>query len=135
LVSTIDGVAFHYDSLGSDNRMDAEIAKKKLETLLRKPLRYLQIVDTPQQDNGSDCGVFVCLIMQKLLTEKLLRADASAKVSMGLAGEKIDAKKGRRTMGNLIEELRKEGERRRSRSPSPFRPPGPPRVGTENEIS
>jgi sentrin-specific protease 8 len=134
LASSIDGVAFHYDSLGSDNKMDAQVAAGKLQILLGKPLRYMQIVDTPQQDNGSDCGVFVCLIMQKLLVEKLLKADALAKVSMGLAGEKIDAKKGRRTMANIIEDLRKEGERRRSRSPSPFRPPGPPRVGTENEF-
>lgn len=70
--------------------------------------------DSPIQENGSDCGVFVCLNMRHLLLKRLLLANASEKVSMSLGGKKVDARAGRKEIAKIIEGFRKEGERRRS---------------------
>jgi sentrin-specific protease 8 len=136
LVSSIDGVAFHYDSLGDDNHYPAVNVTKKMEALLGKRLKFIAMQDAPQQENGSDCGVFVCMVMQKLLLERLLVADSSNKVSMSLKSKKgLDPRQGRKDMIRVIEGFRKEGERRRSRSPSPYpnkeRSKTPPRIGDE----
>ncbi|KAF2433300.1 Ulp1 protease [Tothia fuscella] len=138
LVSAIDGVAFHYDSLGNDNEYPAENVTQKMGALLGKRLRFIHMRDAPQQENGSDCGVFVCMVMQKLLLERLLRADSSDKVSMSLGASHkgLNPREGRKDMIRVIEGFRKEGERRRSRSPSPYRKKddrskSPPRIGDE----
>jgi len=143
LVSVIDGVAFHYDSLGKDNLEPAEHATRKMAELLGKRIRFVNMRDAPQQENGSDCGVFVCMVMKKLLMDRLLVADSSDKVSMSLRSEKgLDAREGRKYMLKTIEGFRKEGERRRSRSASPGigrsrsqgRSKTPPRIGDEQEF-
>lgn len=72
------------------------------------------MTDSPQQENGSDCGVFVCVLMRHLLLKRLLRADASRKISMSMKDAHVQAKDGRKTMLRVIEERKKEGERRRS---------------------
>jgi sentrin-specific protease 8 len=131
VVSASDGVAFHYDSLGGDNNREAQVAANKMSELLQKPLRFAQIRDAPQQENMNDCGVFVCMFMQTILVDKLLRAADNEKVSVSLRNEHFNAKQGRKDMLRIIEEFRKEGERRRSRSPSPFRSKSPPRIGDE----
>ena len=136
LVSIIDGVAFHYDSLQPSNDMEAQRTAKKLEILLGKRLRFIHMNDAPQQENGSDCGVFVCLLTKHLLLKRLLRADANKKISMSMKEQHVNAQDGRKTMLHIIESRRKEGERRRSRSASPFRTnksKTPPRIGEENE--
>jgi sentrin-specific protease 8 len=138
LVSVIDGVSFHYDSMSSSNASCADSTSEKLSILLGKKLRLIHMNDSPQQDNGSDCGVFVCLLMKHLLLKRLLRADASHKISMSMEGRVVDASSGRRQMLQVIEDFRKEAERRRSRSASPFRKgsangKSPPRIGDENE--
>ncbi|KAH7368381.1 NEDD8-specific protease [Plectosphaerella cucumerina] len=128
LVSAIDGVAFHYDSLNSSNYTDARLAARKMSEILgRGPLRFLNLEDSPQQENGSDCGVFVCILMRHLLVNRLLAANAREKVSMSMANKLIDADGGRKEMLKIIESLRKEGVRRRSRSASPFTK-DPPRI-------
>jgi len=139
LVSAIDGVAFHYDSLGDDNYEPAFNVSQKMQALLGKHLRFVHMNDSPQQDNGSDCGVFVCMVMERLLMNRLLRADIGAKVSMSLRQDKgLDPRDGRKHMLKVIEGFRKEGERRRSRSRSPGnskeRSKTPPRIGEENEV-
>ncbi|KAL9102096.1 MAG: hypothetical protein Q9163_002719 [Psora crenata] len=129
LVSIVDGTAFHYDSLHPANHVEAEQVTTKLSHLLKKPLQFVDLVDSPRQENGSDCGVFVCIVMRHLLLKKLLMAQASDKVSMSMAGKTVDAVRGRKEMLRIIEEYRREGERRRSRSLSPFKPSkSPPRV-------
>ena len=120
LVSVVDGVAFHYDSNSSGNRADALHATGKLSDLLGRPLSFIDLKDSPQQENGSDCGVFVCLNMRHLLLKRLLQVRADEKVSMSLGGRKLDAKEGRKEMLRIIESMRREGERRRSRSASPY---------------
>ena len=74
----------------------------------------MNLADSPQQSNSSDCGVFVCIQMRHLLLKKLLRAHAREKVSMSMGGKSVDASQGRKEMLRVIEERRKEGEKRRS---------------------
>ncbi|KAK5320349.1 hypothetical protein LTR70_004575 [Exophiala xenobiotica] len=114
LVSVVDGVSFHYDSLSASNRQEAYKVSQKLQNLLNVKLRFIQLEDTPQQENGSDCGVYVCLIMKHLLLKRLLMVRTNEKVSMSMGGKNIDAREGRKEMLRIIEERRREGERRRS---------------------
>ncbi|KAK7527569.1 uncharacterized protein IWZ02DRAFT_128722 [Phyllosticta citriasiana] len=138
LVSAVDGVAFHYDSLQQSNDREAENVTRKIATLLRQPIRFVPMRDSPQQENGSDCGVFVCLMMRHLLLNKLLRAGSREKVSMGMRDKEFDASAGRKEMLKIIEDFRKEAQRRRSRSKSPFSSgdsKSPPRIGDADETS
>jgi len=114
LVSVIDGVSFHYDSMNPSNYREAQNASHKLSQLLERPLRFVNLEDSPQQDNSSDCGVYVCIQMRHLLLKRLLSANAREKVSMSMGGKLVDASGGRKEMLRTIESLRKEGERRRS---------------------
>ncbi|KAF2265588.1 cysteine proteinase [Lojkania enalia] len=114
LVSIIDGVSFHYDSLSPSNDIEARNTSAKLEILLGKKFRFIHIDDAPQQENGSDCGIFVCLLMRHLLLKRLLRADASKKISMSMKEQHVNAQEGRKMMMKIIDGFRKEGERRRS---------------------
>ncbi|KKK16925.1 hypothetical protein AOCH_004821 [Aspergillus ochraceoroseus] len=113
-----DGIAFHYDSLPPGNYWEAQTVTKKFSHLLGRPIRYLHLEDSPVQENGSDCGVFVCLSMRHLLLKRLLTANSNEKVSMSLGGRKVDARSGRKEIAKIIEGFRKEGERRRSASSS-----------------
>lgn len=114
LVSVGDGVAFHYDSLQPSNRLDAEHATLQLSHLLGRRLQYIDHLDAPQQQNSSDCGVFVCTLMRYLLLKKLLMALSREKISMSLGDKTVDAASGRKDILKIIESFRKEGERRRS---------------------
>ncbi|RYO73786.1 hypothetical protein DL766_008534 [Monosporascus sp. MC13-8B] len=121
LVSIIDGVAFHYDSLDGANNAEAWDATKRLSSVLGKPLRFHYLADCPQQENGSDCGVFVCIMMRHLLVKRLLAVNAGEKISMSMAHKAIDAYGARKEMLKIIGSMRKEGERRRL--PSSNTPP------------
>ena len=114
LVSVPDAVSFHYDSLNPANFNEAAHASRKISQLLGKELRFIDLRDSPQQKNGSDCGVFVCVQMRHLLLKKLLMANSRQKISMTMSGKIIDAVQGRKEMLRIIEERRREGERRRS---------------------
>ncbi|GAB7353285.1 hypothetical protein MBLNU459_g3789t1 [Dothideomycetes sp. NU459] len=114
LVSVVDGVAFHYDSMHPHNVDEAKLLAHRISRLLGKPLKFINLDDAPQQENGSDCGVFVCLLMQHLLLGRLLTAHAHDKVSMSMRGKEVDAAGGRKEMIRVIDMFRKEGERRKS---------------------
>lgn len=114
LVSILDGVAFHYDSMYPANAREGEMLTHRFSRLLGRPLRFINLPDSPQQENGSDCGVFVCLLMQHLLLGRLLKAHANDKVNMSMRGKEVDSSGGRKEMLRIIEMFRKEGERRRS---------------------
>jgi hypothetical protein len=114
LISVVDRIAFHYDSLYQGNVWEADTVTRKFGYLLNMPIRFLHLNDSPQQDGGSDCGVFVCMNMRHLLMKRLLMASAHEKVSMSLGGRKVDAHSARKEMAKIIEGFRKEGERRRS---------------------
>ncbi|KAI1000991.1 hypothetical protein K3495_g7207 [Podosphaera aphanis] len=124
LVSIIDRMAFHYDSLTPANYNEAMLATEKLSILLGKSFGFMNLEDSPQQENSNDCGIYVCIQMRHLLLKKLLCANAREKISMSMGGKLVDASGGRKEMLRTIEEFRKEGERRRShegpRPSSPF---------------
>lgn len=75
-------------------------------------MRFDNLGDTPQQDNGMDCGVHVCWMMKHLLVRRLLGAGASQQVDMSLAGRRVDAGKMRREMLRVCEVEKKKQERR-----------------------
>ncbi|KAK3048497.1 hypothetical protein LTR09_010161 [Extremus antarcticus] len=141
LVSVIDGVAFHYDSMNGGNVSEARLVATRISQLLGKPLNFINLEDSPQQENGMDCGVYVCLLMQHLLIQRLLKAQAHEKTSMSMRGKEVDAHGGRKEMLRIIDARRREGEKRRSRSRSPYtsshhgksKSRSPPRIGVENE--
>jgi sentrin-specific protease 8 len=114
LVSVVDGIAFHYDSLNPANYDEAQNASIKISQLLGKPMKFINLEDSPQQHNSSDCGVYVCIEMKHLLLKKLLQVNSKDKVSMSMGGKLLNAPAGRKEMLNVIESFRKEGERRRS---------------------
>jgi len=87
---------------------------QKFGYLLNMPIRFMPLHDSPQQEGGSDCGVFVCVNMRLLLEKRLLRASAHEKVSMSLGGTRVDASSSRKEMAKIIDGFRREGERRRS---------------------
>jgi sentrin-specific protease 8 len=128
LVSVIDRIAFHYDSLGGSNYWAAKKGVDRLSWVLGVPLKFHQLDDCPQQANSKDCGVFVCILMRHLLIKRLLNANSNEKVSMSMAGKVVDTYGGRKEMLKIIESLRKEGERRRSASPFTTSSDEPPRI-------
>lgn len=129
LVSIVDLIAFHYDSLGTVNLNEGRQACRAMSTIIGKEIRFHNIDDCPQQCNSSDCGVYVCILMRHLLVKRLLNANAREKVSMSMSNKLIDAKGGRTEMTNIIENLRREGQRRRSASPFARKDKdGPPRI-------
>lgn len=111
LVSLVDGLAFHYDSLNSSNDATARKIAARMGVFTEKPLNYVDIKDTPQQYNGSDCGVHVCMTMQHLLIDKLLRAHVGMQVSMNVLEQDIDPSRARRQMMDTINACR-DGEGR-----------------------
>lgn len=119
LVSIIDRRAFHYDSLPPGNEYEARLLSHKLSLLLGSQIRCTALRDSPEQRNGSDCGVFVCMEMKELLLNRLLRVNADSQISMSLGGMHINASSGRKEMYKLLERLRRaEREKGRSRSAS-----------------
>jgi sentrin-specific protease 8 len=114
LVSVVDGAAFHYDSMHSANKSKAAQATRKMAKLLDRNLSFQDLTDAPQQGNGTDCGVFVCLNMQHLLLKRLLKAQQGEKVSMSMGGREVDAQQGRKHILKIIDGFVTEGERRRS---------------------
>lgn len=114
LISVIDGVAYHYDSLRQGNETKAGFATGQMSVLLGKRLRFTPLEDSPLQENMSDCGVFVCLNMRHLLLRRLLMCRSDEQVNVSMAGRRVDAKEGRLEIARIIEDFRREGERRRS---------------------
>jgi sentrin-specific protease 8 len=58
----------HYDSCGTTNRAVAVAAATRLRPWIKAgSAEVREPPDAPQQDNGRDCGVFVCLNADKIL--------------------------------------------------------------------
>lgn len=114
VVSLIDGVAFHYDSLTPTNFEDARLLTYHLSLVTGTKLRVVSIEGTPQQRNGVDCGVHVCLMMQHLLLGKLLNQTSDLPINMSLTDNDIDAAVGRKEMIKVIDSRRKEAQRMQS---------------------
>ncbi|KAJ4344513.1 uncharacterized protein N0V89_012256 [Didymosphaeria variabile] len=110
VISLIDNVAFHYDSLDGVNKKDAMQLLTGIEAALPVPrtLRYVDMHDSPQQPDGWNCGIFAIVIMKHLLLKRLLRADANQKITMSMRDEDIDYEGARKMIRALIEERREE---------------------------
>ncbi|KAF2671216.1 cysteine proteinase [Microthyrium microscopicum] len=121
VVSLVDGVAFHYNSM-QDHPHIADQLTRNLSRLIRKPLRFIDIQHVPQQHNSRDCGVYVCAFMEELLEHRLLAIDATHKVSMSLKGMKMSAKQYRRQIRKAIEAERTEALERGDRNVLKERP-------------
>lgn len=52
--------------------------------------------------------------MRHLLLKRLLLVRTNEKVSMSMGGRRVDAREGRKEMLRIIDDFRREGERRRS---------------------
>jgi sentrin-specific protease 8 len=62
LVVDVRNQKIHYfDSVTESNYQTAVDTSRRMATLLNRRVRLIT-ADTPQQDNGSDCGVMVCQI-------------------------------------------------------------------------
>ncbi|PUU80629.1 hypothetical protein B9Z19DRAFT_974117 [Tuber borchii] len=132
VVGVSDRVAFHYDSLSPANCGEAREVCKKLGVLLGFSLQFSDLEDTPQQDNGSDCGVHVCWAMKHLLVKRLLAVEREKEVQMSLRGKRVDATGSRKDMFKICEGLRKKASR--SSSPRTSKHDGkdsPPRIGDD----
>ncbi|KAG5368641.1 NEDD8-specific protease 2 [Yarrowia sp. C11] len=70
VVSVEDGKAIYYDTVGECNIAAARNVADKLGVVLNQKLNFL-VAPTPQQSNGSDCGVYVCEITSLLLRRLL----------------------------------------------------------------
>jgi sentrin-specific protease 8 len=132
VVGITDRIAFHYDSLSPSNNIEAQIVHAKLEKLLGFNLHLVHLNDTPQQENGSDCGVHVCWAMKHLLVRRLLVAEREQEVDMSLGGKRLDASRMRREMYRICESLRKKASRSSVSPMSRIRgdKESPPRIGT-----
>lgn len=112
LVSIVDGVAFHYDSRTPSNIDEAALLTNKISMLSDKSLQFMDVDSSQQQENSSDSGVYVCILMKYLLLRRLLSANAKQKVSMSMADKEVDASGGRKEMRKMIDRLRSEGRLR-----------------------
>jgi len=116
LVSLIDGVALHYDSMHPHNLNEASGTLDKLKDLTGKDIKFVPVDDCPQQSNGNDCGVYVCVLMKHLLCSRLLQTRNNAKVKMSMEERDVDAARGREMMVEIVEELRKQAEESAAKS-------------------
>lgn len=116
LVSIVDSVAFHYDSLSPSiysNTEEARLMSSKCGQLLDRKLKFIDLPDSPRQENENDSGVIMCFLMQHLLVFRLLRAHVSDKVSMSTKGMSVDTEGARKEMLRIVEAKRKDGTTRR----------------------
>jgi sentrin-specific protease 8 len=105
VISLVDGVAFHYNSM-ADHPHVADQITQNLGRLIGKPLRFLDMDYVPQQTNSRDCGVFVCMFMEELLANRLLVIDGTQKITMSLKGNKMSARKGRKKIRDAAQDER-----------------------------
>ncbi|CAO3687308.1 hypothetical protein G6F70_002391 [Rhizopus microsporus] len=65
---------YYYDTLRFNNLRDAELTCKRIQPLLKldKPAQFIPS-SAPQQDNGSDCGLYVIAMIDYIL-ERLLKS-------------------------------------------------------------
>lgn len=114
-ISSEHGVALHYDSLNGCNEGEARATTAKLSTLLRARISHILInkglafysMPTPQQDNSSDCGVYVLLATNVLVQRLLDPMDSTQKGSnpWSLENVEFNADKGRVQFQRMIAEM------------------------------
>ncbi|KAK9367387.1 hypothetical protein V1509DRAFT_566721 [Lipomyces kononenkoae] len=104
VVDTKKKTGYYYDTLEDINVQEAEIVAKKLTKLLEIGKLILYSMPTPQQTNGSDCGVMVCMLSSNVL-QKIVDAGVSGDLDMHIAENAISASCGRQLMSYTILDL------------------------------
>ncbi|KAK7204274.1 hypothetical protein BZA70DRAFT_280388 [Myxozyma melibiosi] len=100
---------FYYDTLDDSNVREAENVAKKLSILddYATGKFTLYSLPTPQQTNGSDCGVMVCMLTSHFL-RKIVEAQASDsgdEVDWHVGEQLMSAKHGRQLLSYTILDL------------------------------
>lgn len=116
-VSAEHGVALHYDSLHGSNEHEARTTTAKLASLLKARIASISnrliiglafhSMPTPQQDNSSDCGIYV-LLASSVLVERLLAPEGSLQKGSNpwsLENVSFDANTGRLLIQRMIAEM------------------------------
>lgn len=105
VISMLDKVAMIYDSMEHANEREARDLITKVEEYLNNCTKFqIRVMETPQQQNGSDCGVMVSQLTG-YLTSRLLQLEHLKDhcVDLGLKGVKISPIDGRIfMMGTLL---------------------------------
>ncbi|KAK9240824.1 hypothetical protein V1525DRAFT_394006 [Lipomyces kononenkoae] len=104
VVDTKRKTGYYYDTLEDINVQEAEIVAKKLTKLLKIGKMILYSMPTPQQTNGSDCGVMVCMLTSNVL-QKIVDAGVSEDLDMHIAENAISPSRGRQLMSYTILDL------------------------------
>lgn len=63
----------------------------------------MQVRSSPQQSNQSDCGIYVCMIMEYLLKHRICTVGRDQTVSMELDGVKFKASEARQSLFETIQ--------------------------------
>ncbi|EME46802.1 hypothetical protein DOTSEDRAFT_43214 [Dothistroma septosporum NZE10] len=100
LISPQDELACHYDPHAKRNRALAERVTNRISNFLEKPLKLLDVPDTPNQPSDRDSGIFVCYFMQHLI-EKLQSTHVSQKVDATLMCKAIEVKAARKSIHKI----------------------------------
>ena len=105
LVHKTECLALHYDSLACTNEVEARRITTRMSKMLGVQLRYVNM-ETPQQSNGSDCGVYVCLETSALLSRIFNHPDCAPSGSeLFLHDASFDANHGRQELQTLVNEM------------------------------
>ncbi|KAK9457632.1 hypothetical protein V1511DRAFT_179123 [Dipodascopsis uninucleata] len=111
-VATCHG--YYYDTLENINIREAEHVAKRLGPLLGGISIKLRPIATPQQTNGSDCGVLVCMItsclVDRLLDSQNINSESVGSIPShflleGKRHEHFSASRGRQLMSYTILDL------------------------------
>lgn len=98
---------FYYDTLDDTNVAPAEVVAKKLAILDNCPQFTLYSLPTPQQTNGSDCGVMVCMLTSHFLRKILdmQSSDTKKSIEWHVEDNLVSAKRGRHLLSYAILDL------------------------------
>jgi sentrin-specific protease 8 len=109
--SVLDHVVFHYDSMAGYHDKLARTVTNKMAGYLGEEMQLVKLKDTPQQDDGSSCGMYVIWFIKHLLVRRLLRVEKNQEVDMSLGGKNVDPQRMRRELLRIVENLRKKAAR------------------------
>ncbi|KAK9467502.1 hypothetical protein V1512DRAFT_261342 [Lipomyces arxii] len=98
--------SYYYDTLYDSNIPDAEVVSKKLAKLLGCGRIHIHSIPTPQQHNGSDCGVMVCMLTSAVLQKVVdFQRDSDTALNMHLGDYDCNPSRGRRLISYTILDL------------------------------
>lgn len=108
VVSILEKTAYIYDTLERSNEKEALNLIKKVSAYLNNLKFNIQIMDTPQQINGSDCGIMACQLSGILLSRLLNLNNLNSNfMSFNVENVKISAIDGRIfVLGSILNVLK-----------------------------